>query len=83
MLALDMGSQFVLGHTWLSLALTVGPRSVERGALFGCWEYPMIHYKMWVSFTFPKDQCTLGGRTIIPSIWADYITSWACILDRA
>jgi hypothetical protein len=56
MLALDMGSQFVLGHTWLSLALTVGPRSVERGALFGCWEYPMIHYKMWVSFTFSKDQ---------------------------
>jgi hypothetical protein len=38
-LALNVGSRLILGHTWLGLALIVGPRSVERGALFGHWEY--------------------------------------------
>jgi hypothetical protein len=34
-ICLDVGSQLVFGHMWLGLALIVGPRSVELGALLG------------------------------------------------
>jgi hypothetical protein len=42
-LSLDAGSQLVLEHMWLGLALTHGPRFVERGAFLGRWGYHAIH----------------------------------------